>query len=119
MPRLLLSFAFLALFAALAGAEEKTATSNYNMPDADGWRHGVSLMGQVNYPRDFAHFNYVNPQAPKGGRLRLSAQGAFDTFNITLPKGMPAPDLSLLVYQTLMEPATDEISTEYGQLAGA
>jgi microcin C transport system substrate-binding protein len=119
MRRLLLTFAFLAFFAALAGAEDKSAPPNYAGPDTEGWRHGISLMGQVSYPRDFKHFNYVNPDAPKGGRVRLSAEGVFDTFNIAWPKGMPAPSLAALVYQQLMDPSLDEISTEYGQLAEA
>jgi microcin C transport system substrate-binding protein len=119
MPRLKLILAFLGVFSGIAVADDKPAPSNYVAADAEGWRHGTSLMGQVSYPRDFTHFDYVNPQAPKGGRVRLSAEGVFDTFNIAWPKGIPAPGLAALVYQHLMEPSLDEISTEYGSLAEA
>ena len=45
------------------------------------WRHGLSLFGDLKYPPEFRHFDYVNPQAPKGGRLRFVALGTFDNFN--------------------------------------
>ena len=117
MPRFSLILAFLGLFTALAFAQDKAEAPNFAAPDAEGWRHATSLMGKVNYPRDFKHFDYVNADAPKGGRLRLSTEGVFDTFNIAWPKGTPAPGLSALVYLQLMEPTIDEISTAYGSLA--
>ena len=45
------------------------------------WRHGLSLFGDLRYPPGFRHFDYVNPQAPKGGTVRLVALGTFDNFN--------------------------------------
>ena len=45
------------------------------------WRHGLSLFGDLKYPPGFRHFDYVNPQAPKGGAVRLVALGTFDNFN--------------------------------------
>lgn len=121
MPRLSLALIFFFLLAGASFAQVKPDQGKpfYGMPDADGWRHGSSLMGQVGYPRDFKNFNYVNPTAPKGGRARLSAEGVFDTFNIAWPKGIPAPGISALVYQQLMEPSQDEISTQYGSIAEA
>ncbi len=116
MLRFLFSFAFLTFFTA-AIAEEKSTPQNYAQPDAQGWRHGMSLMGRVGYPKDFKHFNYVNPQAPKGGRVRLATSDMFDTFNPALPKGLLAPGLSALIYQTLMESSLDEIYTQYGLIA--
>lgn len=77
--------------------------------------HGLSLFGDVKYPPDFKHFEYVNPDAPKGGAVRLSALGSFDTLNPFNIKGTPAP--VGLVYETLMEGAQDEPATEYGLLA--
>ena len=50
-------------------------------PSEPQWRHGASLMDQPRYPEGFAHFDYVNPAAPKGGVARLSTPGTFDNFN--------------------------------------
>ncbi|MCB4771609.1 extracellular solute-binding protein [Ancylobacter sp. Lp-2] len=82
------------------------------------WRHGLSLLGQPKYPADFKRFDYVNPDAPKGGLLRLSANGTFDSLNDIIPRGNPAGGLSL-IYDTLMSPAADEVATEYGLIAGS
>ncbi|MEO8668899.1 MAG: extracellular solute-binding protein, partial [Bauldia sp.] len=75
-------------------------------------------IGTPKYQAGFAHFDYVNPNAPKGGTLRLSDVGGFDTLNPSLPKGNPAPGLGL-VTESLMTPSMDEVSTEYGLLAEA
>jgi microcin C transport system substrate-binding protein len=82
------------------------------------WRHGVSLFGEVKYPPEFAHFDYVNPRAPKGGNVRQIGLGTFDNFNLVVGavKGSPAAGLDL-IYDTLMVSALDEVSTEYGLLA--
>ncbi|MCP5081013.1 MAG: ABC transporter substrate-binding protein [Alphaproteobacteria bacterium] len=80
------------------------------------WRHGVSLIGPVKYPKGFKRFDYVNPDAPKGGSVRFGANGTFDTLNPVLPKGNRATGLNLS-YETLMTPSYDEASTEYGLLA--
>ena len=45
------------------------------------WRHGLSLFGELKYPAGFKQFDYVNPNAPKAGVVRLSAFGTFDNFN--------------------------------------
>lgn len=82
------------------------------------WRHGVSLMGEPKYPAGFTHFDYVNPKAPKGGTLRLSDTGTFDSFNPVIAKGNPAAGMDL-VYETLMTSALDEVSSEYGEIAEA
>src|SRR5260221_9058809 len=53
-------------------------------PNGEGnleWRHGLSLFGELKYPTAFKHFDYVNPNAPKGGSVRLMAIGTFDNFN--------------------------------------
>jgi microcin C transport system substrate-binding protein len=84
------------------------------------WRHGLSLFGDLKYPAGFAHFDYVNPKAPKGGTVRLGGFGTFDNFNIAVRgvKGTIAAGIDL-IYQRLMSPALDEVSTEYGLLAEA
>jgi microcin C transport system substrate-binding protein len=82
------------------------------------WRHALSLFGDLKYPAGFKHFDYVNPNAPKGGVVRLSAFGTFDNFNLAVSgvKGTIAGGTDLL-FDTLMVPAFDEVSTEYGLLA--
>jgi microcin C transport system substrate-binding protein len=84
------------------------------------WRHGLSLFGELKYPQGFAHFDYVNPSAPKGGAVRLGVPGTFDNFNLVVAgvKGTIAAGITL-IYDALMTPAQDEVSTEYGALAEA
>ena len=84
------------------------------------WRHALSLFGDVKYPADFKRFDYVNPQAPKGGVARQISLGTFDNFNIAVAgvKGSLAP-AAALIYETLMERSRDEVATEYGLLAEA
>lgn len=84
----------------------------------DAWRHGLSLFGDLKYPADFKHFEYVNPNAPKGGTVRLTGLRTFDNLNtvVALVKGNLAGGLNL-IYDQLLESAGDEVSTMYGQLA--
>ena len=83
--------------------------------------HALSMYGDVKYPKDFTHFDYVNPQAPKGGELKLSALGSFDSFNPFISKGDAAAGLSYLgnsyVWDSLTVRSLDEPFTEYGLLA--
>ena len=51
------------------------------------WLHGSSLMGDPKYPGRLCHFDYVNADAPKEGRVRLADSGGFDSFNIIIPQG--------------------------------
>ena len=82
------------------------------------WRHALSLFGEVKYPADFKRFDYVNPDAPKGGIARMISIGTFDNFNMAVMgiKGSIAPAATML-YETLMTRSQDEIATEYGLLA--
>src|ERR1700730_1878667 len=75
-------------------------------------RHAVSLIGTPNYGPDFAHFDWVNPNAPKGGRVRRWAMGSFDSLNPFPVKGSPAVGLPL-IYDTLMMPSPDEAGASY------
>jgi microcin C transport system substrate-binding protein len=86
--------------------------------DDKTWRHGLSLFGDLKYPAGFKHFDYVNPNAPKGGVVRLGGFGTFDNFNLVVSgvKGTIAGGLND-IFDTLMVPASDEVSTEYGLLA--
>ena len=78
--------------------------------------HALSLIGTPKYAPDFKHFDWVNPSAPKGGRVRQWAMGTFDSLNQFPVKGSPAIGLGLL-YDTLMSFSPDEDLTEYGLLA--
>jgi microcin C transport system substrate-binding protein len=84
------------------------------------WRHALSLFGDVKYPADFKHFDYVNPDAPKGGVARMISIGTFDNFNLAVAgvKGSIAP-AAALIYETLMARSQDEVAAEYGLLAEA
>lgn len=82
------------------------------------WKHGLSLFGDLKYPAGFKNFDYVNPQAPKGGVARQIAFGTFDNLNMVVAgvKGSLASGTNL-VLQSLMTEALDEVSTEYGLIA--
>jgi len=82
------------------------------------WRHGSSLFGDIKYPADFTHFDYANPDAPKGGTFRQSSIGTFDTLNPFNIKGRPAVGAAL-IYDSLMTTSFDEASAEYGLIAEA
>ncbi|GLH79255.1 ABC transporter substrate-binding protein [Bradyrhizobium sp. SSBR45G] len=86
--------------------------------DDPAWRHALSLFGDVKYPADFKRYDYVNPDAPKGGQVRLSPAGTFDNFNPVVAgvKGALGAGVSL-IYETLTTGSLDEASTEYGLLA--
>jgi microcin C transport system substrate-binding protein len=84
--------------------------------DEPQFRIGTAILGDLKYPPGFKHFDYVNPDAPKGGDLRLSDTGTYDTFNPVLQKGEAASGLSLL-FDTLLKSATDETGSSYGLLA--
>lgn len=82
------------------------------------WVHADSLTEEPKYPEGFAHFDYVNVDAPKGGTVRLGDRGGFDTFNPILPKGEVASGIGL-IYETLLSASLDEVNTSYGHLAEA
>ena len=88
--------------------------------EAPIWKHALSLFGDTKYPEGFKHFDYVNPNAPQGGTVRQLAFGTFDNFNTAVSgvKGNIAAGTELFI-ETLMTPALDEVSTEYGLLAEA
>jgi len=89
-------------------------------PDAEAEpRHGLSAFGDLKYGADFKHFDYVNPDAPKGGRLSLigtEARITFNSFNYYILKGDAAQGLPFL-FDTLMVRAWDEPDAVYGLVA--
>ena len=78
--------------------------------------HALTLYSDPKYPADFTHFDYVNPDAPKAGQIRLAAIGTYDNLNPFILKGVAAAG-SLLLYNRLCTKSKDEPFTEYGQLA--
>ncbi len=102
---LFLGFVFFTCFISVSKADLATVKS-----------HALSLYGDLKYEADFENFDYVDVNAPKGGVLRLSAQGTFDSTNPFILKGVPAAGIGM-VYQTLLESSADEEFSEYGLLA--
>jgi microcin C transport system substrate-binding protein len=82
------------------------------------WGHCLPLSGDLKYPAGFRHFDYVNPQAPKGGTLRLAALGTFDNFNQVVAglKGLFAAAAGTIC-DTLMVASLDEPMANYGLIA--
>jgi len=80
-------------------------------------RHALSLIGEPKFGPDFKHFDWVNPDAPKGGKVRQYANGSFDSLNPFTVKGVSAVGLQTLLFQTLLASSPDEPSTEYGLVA--
>lgn len=79
-------------------------------------QHGIAMHGKLKYPADFQHFDYANPQALKGGRLREASIGTFDSLNPFIVKGTVASGTGL-VYDSLLTRALDEPFSLYGLLA--
>lgn len=81
-------------------------------------QHALTLYDEPpKYPANFKHFDYVNPDAPKGGTFRQSSFGGFDSLNPFINKGVAADNISS-IYDTLMRQSLDEPFTEYGLVAG-
>jgi microcin C transport system substrate-binding protein len=79
--------------------------------------HGLAWGDTPRYPPGFAHFDYVNPDAPKGGTLNLAGYGSFDKLNPFTLRGLPAAGLGTLMFETLAEASDDEPFSMYGLLA--
>lgn len=83
--------------------------------------HGISLHGDLKYPANFKHFDYVNPDAPKGGMMVRHGLGTFDSLNPFIIKGHPASGMTYLhpslFYASLMTRSSDEPFSEYGSIA--
>lgn len=90
---------------------------------ADEWRTVSSLIGASKYEAGFERYDYVNPDAPKGGTLNAVAGGTFDSFNPFITRGTPAAGFAQfgggLLYETLMAQSTEEPGTSYPLIAEA
>ena len=98
--------------AALCGSIAVAASAALAAGGTGGPSHAMAMHGQPKYGPDFEHFDYVNPNAPKGGTVVLGAIGSFDTLNNFIVKGTSAAGLGL-TYQALTAAAADEAFTQY------
>lgn len=81
--------------------------------------HGIAMHGAPALPRDFPHLPYVNPNAPKGGRVVLGQHGTFDTLTPFIIKGVAAAGMRDYVYESLLARAQDEPFSLYGLVASS
>lgn len=78
--------------------------------------HGHAVFGELKYKKDMKHFDFANPDAPKGGRVKFASIGTFDSLNEFTLKGNKAPGLNY-VYEPLMYSSSDEPYSQYGLIA--
>lgn len=110
----LMGLSILALSALSAVAEDQKIIKS----------HGYSFFGDLSYPEDYTHFNYVNPDAPKGGEISIALAGTFDSMNPYTRNGR-ASALSTVMYESLLGQVlagagslpADNINEDYGLLA--
>ena len=100
----ILAAALLALFPGAADAQTPAPGT--------GPKHAIAMHGDIKYPADFRNFDYVDPAAPKGGDVRQSASGTFDSFNPWIIRGVAAGVVGLTI-ETLMVGSGDEPFTMY------
>ncbi len=115
MRRLLIPIVAASAFVAGLAADSAAKADDGN------WLQATSLVEAPRYQPGFTHFNYVNPDAPKGGTARLSGSSpTFDTLNPILAKGVPADGLGLIYESLMMQPLDElDISGQYPQIAEA
>ena len=83
---------------------------------SSNYEHCISMHGDLKYPKNFKNFEYANPEAPQGGKIKLSSVGTFDNLNPYILKGVKAWQASYL-FETLMKSSFDEPFSQYGLLA--
>ena len=79
--------------------------------------HAIAMHGEPKYQPSFKHFDYVNPHAPKGGRLTIGEYGSFDSLNPLIIKGQSGAGIRELLFESLLARGRDEPFTLYGQIA--
>lgn len=105
-------------FAALGCGLVALCTAGF--PLSAGAAHGFAQYGGLKYPADFTHFDYANPDAPRGGTLTLAnpdRRTSFDKFNPFTLKGTSAPGVNALMFESLLIASSDETASAYGLLA--
>ena len=76
--------------------------------------HGIAMHGDLKYKKNFPHFDYSNPDAPKGGKVKLASIGTFDNLNPYILKGVAAWQMSYL-FENLMKSSSDEAFSQVVQ----
>ncbi len=109
----LISVQFITLITLLLGV-------SFVYADENKWRHGDALIGALKYSSDFKHYDHANPDAPKGGQLKRTAFGGYDSFNPFIVRGRTPAQLSYfggILYDTMMEQSRDQAGESYGLVA--
>ena len=103
----------------LLGSVVPSAHSDDVPPEVDGltFEHGIAFFGELKYPADFTHFEYLNPDAPKGGRMVLPFSTPFDTLAPMSDSGNGPPSGYHFRNDTLIVRGGDELSAFYGRLS--
>jgi microcin C transport system substrate-binding protein len=91
-------------------------SNNLGNSFAAEFKHGISIFGDLKYQPNFKHFDYTNPNAPKGGEVKYGVEGTFNNLNPFILKGISAAGMEM-TFDSLMENSADEISSKYGLIA--
>ena len=89
---------------------------NVSIASDENYEHAISVFNEIKYKNNFKHFDYVNPNAPKKGVIKLAERGTFDSLNQFILKGLPAIGLDN-IYDSLLVTSLDEPLTAYGLIA--
>ena len=89
---------------------------NVSIASDENYDHAISVFNEIKYKNNFKHFDYVNPNAPKKGVIKLAERGTFDSLNQFILKGLPAIGLDN-IYDSLLVTSLDEPLTAYGLIA--
>ena len=90
--------------------------TNTSLASDMNYDHAISVFDKIKYERSFESFDYVNPNAPKKGIIKLAERGTFDSLNQFILKGLPAIGLDN-IYESLLVTSLDEPFTGYGLIA--
>lgn len=101
----------------IAGAAMAACVAAMPLASTADPAHGIAMVGEPALPQGYTHLPYANPDAPKGGSIRLAASGGFDSLKPWVLKGTAAEGIATLVAETLMYRSIDEPFTLYGLLA--
>ena len=89
---------------------------NTSIASDKNYEHAISVFNEIKYKKNFKHFDYVNPNAPKKGGIKLAERGTFDSLNQFILKGLSAIGLDN-IYDSLLVTSLDEPLTAYGLIA--
>ncbi|TKC88475.1 ABC transporter substrate-binding protein [Trinickia terrae] len=106
------------VFAACCAAAVTAMGAVHALPAAA--KPAIAQFGEPKYPPGFTHFDYADPSAPKNGELNFQnydQSQSYDSLNPFIVRGLPAPDIRNLMFDTLMQRSWDELASEYPLLA--